>query len=207
MRSRAMSRRARSKCALPRYRTGKVAAALLLLTTGSCSLPPLPLDLVVRDSRLVFWSERSWRWFLIPQRKTLEVDEVEVWQGEQWMWRVRARNGQTISLPLAYGTRPANAEQLVAPRPLRPGVIYRIDVGNNARVNAFRLDGKGGLWVGDLPYRPDPDLAARLRRDAEYEKARPAKEKARIRQLIAAGMTEPRARAAVADERRRGIRY
>lgn len=172
---------------------------LLLLAAGvvgSCSPRPLPLTVLSRDGSVTFTTELKWRYFVVPYRPDGQIERVEVWSGDRWLWRVHAQAGRMIELPVRYGQLPTGADQITAPQPLQRGKNYRLEVGTFAAINAFRIDRSGevrGLW---LPYEPDPDLIGEERRKRQ-----------RVPELMRTGLSRAKAEAAFAEEQRLGVRY
>jgi hypothetical protein len=174
----------------------KLRAPLLILSAmalGSCSYI-FPFDIVERDGKVLFWTERKWKWFLIPTRPSEPVPYVEVWSGERWMWRIKARPNTQILLPVTYGELPANAVQVTPPQPLARGTTYYVSVERNN--DSFRLKADGSLQQGGSPWAPDPDMVAEQRRSDR-----------RAADLMKTGMSRAAAERAAAEERRRGVRY
>ncbi|GAA4020129.1 hypothetical protein GCM10022280_20490 [Sphingomonas swuensis] len=158
--------------------TGLLIAALSL---GGCQYA-FPLDLVQRDGKLLIWTEREWKWFLIPERPRMTVRCIEVWSGRNWMWQLEAPEGREIQLPIAYGEARPGLTVVHSPRPLTLGLGYvaRVDMADG---RSFRLSQSGELidvvragWEGSPDEKAMSDLRDR-----------------RIKALRASGLTEEQA--------------
>jgi hypothetical protein len=145
---------------------------------------------------VVVTTKLEWRWFIFPHRPRAQVERIDIWSGERWIWRVRALEGQVIELPVTYGELPAGAELVKPAEPLRAGPVYRLEVGRPSLVNSFRIGGNGKVTAANLPYLTDPDLQAENRRTAR-----------RVDELRATGMSEAAAIRAFEEEQERGVRY
>nr|WP_314443576.1 hypothetical protein [uncultured Sphingomonas sp.] len=140
-----------------------------------------PVDVVVRDGKLLVWTEREWKWFLIPQRPRLTTVNVDLWSGPDWMWQVAAPAGSSITLPIAYGEARKGVEVLHPPRRLEPGKTYMVRV--DTATLAFRLTQSGTIadkYSVGWPNDPDQRVLSE-RRDR------------RIGELRAAGYSEEEA--------------
>lgn len=136
-----------------------MAAALLLLLLGSCS-QGYPLDVVARDGRVLIWTKRQMRWFIIPHRRALPAYAIEVWSGKTWMWRVESKPGTDIMLPVTYGIVPPGAKELVPARPLRPGIRYVAAIGHGVGL-PFQVSADGReVMVGQDADLDNPEEAA-----------------------------------------------
>ena len=139
----------------------RTAVCLLPLSLFGCSYP-FPLDLVVRNGQLLFWTEREWRWFIFPVRPKADLCAIDVWTGRSWVWRIEADPCRPNGIPIAYGSPPLpGVEVLVPPQPLRTGVRYSVRVTSWDRGSmTFQLDQHRRLvkldgWAGN-----DPDQSA-----------------------------------------------
>lgn len=160
-------------------RAGSIALAALLL--AGCSFM-FPLDLVVRGGKLLFWTEREWRWFLIPTRPKHELCSIEVWSGRSWIWRVESTTGQIDCplAPIAYGEAPPGMRVIVPPHRLHPGIHYDVEV-NGSGFASFELTPERHLRrVQSGGPRPD-------------EIARQEQRERRLQQLMKEGRTEQEA--------------
>ena len=142
-----------------------------LLLLGSCSRP-FPIDVVARNGELLFWTERSWRWFIIPERKREEICSIDMWSEGQWVWRTRFDTvSECRASPIRYGERIAGYVTEMPARKLVIGRPYWV------RVTGVYGEGMAGftlsperevvrLDIQDSP--PDPHQIA-------YDKRREAK--------------------------------
>lgn len=175
--------------------------AVTALALASCAQPPMPLNVTGRDGAVIFTPAWRFHYFLIPHRPPLALSRIDIWQGDRWVWRIRAEDGQGFALPVRYGELPVGAKQLVPPQPLKPGQTYRFYVEepsnsyHNAVLNSFVLR-QGRLRAASLPFTPDPDLQAGLRA-----------EQARIDELVATGMSREAAKRALIEEQRLASPY
>ena len=109
---------------------GKLAVlALLPLILGSCS-PEFPLDIISRDGRLVFTTEREWKWFIIPHRPKAELCSIDVFDAERYIWRVKGKGDHCLKngIPIAYGEPHPQLETIVKAVPLVAGRRYGVEV-------------------------------------------------------------------------------
>ena len=157
------------------------------LSLGSCSYI-FPLDLVGRDGKLLIWTEREWKWFLIPHRPNLTVSSVEVWSGRRWVWRVESVTRDGIELPIAYGENRPGLKVLQPAQKLVAGLGYVAGVDGRSG-KTFQLLRGGELRVEPAVWVNDPDDQLSLERRA-----------ARLRELRASGLSEAQAEAAWAAE-------
>lgn len=174
----------------------RLRAPLLILSAmalGGCSYI-FPFQIVERDGKVLFWTERKWNWFIIPTRPREPVPFVDVWSGDRWMWRIKARPNAQIMLPVTYGELPRNAVQVTPPQPLRRGVAYYVSVERNS--DAFLLAADGSLQQPSERWANNPDEIAEQRRSD-----------ARAADLMKTGMPRAAAERAAAEERARGVRY
>ena len=152
----------------------------LLLALGSCSYM-FPVDVVVRDGKLLIWTEREWKWFLIPQRPRLTTVNVDMWSGRDWTWQVAAPAGTPITLPIAYGEARKGVEVVHAPKRLEAGKTYMVRV--DTATMAFRLTPSGTIADKDRVGWPD---------DPDQQVLRERRE-SRIKELRAGGLSEEQA--------------
>jgi hypothetical protein len=133
-------------------RTAICVSPLLLF---GCSYT-FPLDLVVRNGQLLFWTEREWRWLIFPVRPKADLCAIDVWTGRSWVWRIKADPCRPNGIPIAYASPPPpGVEVLVPPQPLRTGVRYSVRVTSwDSGAMSFELDRdrrlkKVGEWADD----------------------------------------------------------
>jgi hypothetical protein len=164
-------------------RAGVGTAFLLLL--GSCS-PVFPIDVVVRDGELLFWTERSWRWFIIPERKRDEICSIEMWSDGQWVWRTRFDKVSACrASPITYGERIAGYVTETPARKLVIGRSYWV------RVTGVHGEGRTGFTLS-----PERELVRHDPQDSPpdpHQIAYDARRKAKIAALMAQGLSREEA--------------
>lgn len=155
-------------------------ASLLLLALGSCQPPPFPLDILVRNGTVLFWTEVEYKWFVWPQRPDDEdVCGLDVWTGREWVWRVELTPCRKGALPIPYGASGPGFRTLLPAKPLRPGLKYiaRANTDWNGW-KAFELNERRQLRTKETWGNEDPD-------DKAFEERRDK----RIADLEAEGLT------------------
>lgn len=173
--------------------------ALLVLAAaaalGSCAPKPLALDVIDRGGTLLITTERPL--YLLP-RPVEPVQSLDIWSGDRWMWRIRAEPKDTFDLPVRYGEVPSGAVELVAPKPLAAGRIYRLEVGGfgPTTINAFQIGPGNKITTSLKEWTLNPDAILQDRRASK-----------RVPQLMRTGMSQTAAERAFAEEQRLGVRY
>ena len=108
-------------------RTAFIAA--LSLSLASCTMS-FPLDILLRDGRVVFAPEREWKWFIIPHRPPAVLCDIKVYDrtGYAWWLRMAGKRCAENGIPIVYGDARPGLETVVKAKPLVPGRLYAVEV-------------------------------------------------------------------------------
>jgi hypothetical protein len=144
----------------------------ICLLLGGCQPATYDILAVVKGADLVFVARGSGIW---PFRNNdgISAEWLEVRNRDEIVWAIEADRsrpgckpaGKMPPFPLVYGRTPACYIEKVAARPIRRGIIHRIDgEGDRYGTGLFRVDGEAfnldldDLWkeVQNWPSLPDP---------------------------------------------------
>ena len=107
-----------------------VPIAIAALLVGCSRI--FPLDVILdSQGRVVFASEREWKWFVIPHRPKAELCSIDVYDQDSYVWRLHSP-GDCIedAIPLVYGAEVPGLRTLVRAQPLIPERAYMVRISS-----------------------------------------------------------------------------